>query len=436
MTGPLLISGITCAAMIASILFFPRIKIGKLSLDSYWVITVLGALCLILHRYVTPGEIARELTSDTEINPVKILVLFLSMTVLSVFLDKIGFFSYLAVLTLKRARRGQRTLFLYLYLTVSVLTVFTSNDIIILTFTPFICHFAKNAKISPLPYLFAEFIAANTWSMALIIGNPTNIYLATANHIDFISYAEVMFLPTVISGTVAYFALLLIFRKQLKAPMTPFDGDATIKDRLMLWVGLAHLGLCTVLLAVSSYVNLPMWPVAFGFAVSLCLWVLVISLFRKKRPSELGECLASAPWQLIPFVLSMFVVILTLSDCGFTSSVNHWLSTDAPVFKYGAASCLSANIINNIPMSVLFSSVAAPLTDISRTPALFASIIGSNIGAFLTPIGALAGIMWSSILKRQGLKFNYVSFVKVGVPVAIPTLLAALGSLYIVLSIF
>ena len=34
----------------------------------------------------------------------------------------------------------------------------------------------------------AEFAAANTWSMMLIIGNPTNIYLATSAGIDFTEY--------------------------------------------------------------------------------------------------------------------------------------------------------------------------------------------------------------------------------------------------------
>ena len=102
------------------------------------------------------------------------------MTVLSVFLDEVGFFGYIAAFALKKAGRSRKRLFFYLYITVSVLTVFTSNDIIILTFTPFICYFAKSAKIDPVPYLFAEFIAANTWSMALIIGNPTNIYISSA----------------------------------------------------------------------------------------------------------------------------------------------------------------------------------------------------------------------------------------------------------------
>ena len=34
-----------------------------------------------------------------------------------------------------------------MYVMVAILTIFTSNDIVILTFTPFICYFAKNANM-------------------------------------------------------------------------------------------------------------------------------------------------------------------------------------------------------------------------------------------------------------------------------------------------
>lgn len=81
-------------------------------------------------------------------------------------------------------------------------------------------------------------------------------------------------------------------------------------------------------------------------------------------------------------------------------------------------------------MSVLFSSIIE--TAGAGLPAVFATIIGSNLGAFLTPIGALAGIMWSSILNKHGEKFNYLDFVKMGVTCSIPTLFAALGTLWLV----
>ena len=64
---------------------------------------------------------------------------------------------------------------------------------------------------------------------------------------------------------------------------------------------------------------------------------------------------------------------------------------------------------------------------------MYATVVGSNLGACLTPIGALAGIMWSSILKIYGLKFGYTDFLKIGVTVAIPALLAALGVLQVLL---
>ena len=41
--------------------------------------------------------------------------------------------------------------------------------------------------------------------------------------------------------------------------------------------------------------------------------------------------------------------------------------------------------------------------------------------------------MWSSILKSHDLKFGYVDFLKIGVTVAIPTILAALGVLMLVI---
>ncbi|MBO4261793.1 MAG: hypothetical protein J5921_04155, partial [Clostridia bacterium] len=421
----------TCASMIISILFFPRIHVGKLKTDSYWIITLIGAALVLLTGTARIGDVARELTANTPINPLKILVLFISMTVLSVFLDEVGFFSFIAAKTLRAAKSSQFTLFSALYIAVSILTVFTSNDIIILTFTPFICYFAKNAGISPVPYLFAEFIAANTWSMALIIGNPTNIYLSTAGGIGFAEYVKVMILPTIAAGVVSYLTLLLLFRKKLSEKITVSECEASIKDRPLLITGLIHLGLCTVLLAVSSYIGFEMWYVALGFALSLFVFTLIFSAARKKKPVELGACLKRAPWQLIPFVLSMFVIILALEENGVVGNIAGFLGTDHTVFKYGAASFLSSNVINNIPMSVLFSSVTGTLEGSARTGAIFASVVGSNIGAFLTPIGALAGMMWSSILKSHGVKFSFVKFVKYGAAAAVPTLAAALLVLFL-----
>ena len=183
----LIISCITIIALILSVLLFPKITIRGKELNTYWMVGLLGMILLIIFGCIPLNDIFNELASNTSVNPLKILILFFSMTILSIALDEVGFFKYLATIATNKAKTNQFTLFIILYLLVSVLTVFTSNDIVILTFTPFICYFAKNSKINPIPYLVAEFAAANTWSMMLIIGNPTNIYLATSANIDFIS---------------------------------------------------------------------------------------------------------------------------------------------------------------------------------------------------------------------------------------------------------
>ena len=423
------ISAVTCLFMILAVLFLPKIKIGKLSIGTYWLVTLVGAAVLLLTGLIDVERVTSALVADTAINPLKILVLFISMTILSIFLDELGFFRYLANFALKRAGKSQIRLFLFLYVTVSVLTVFTSNDIIILSCTPFICYFAKNANISPLPFLAAEFVAANTWSMALIIGNPTNIYLVTAAGGDFVSYMKVMLVPAIASGAAACLFLFLSFRKKLSAPIVAEPEEIVLQDKLSLWVGILHLAVCTVVLAIGSYIGVEMWLVSFLSVISLFLWNIVISLVRREKPKALLACLKRAPWELIPFILSMFVIVEALHANGVTHNLSLLLDGSMPIWEYGVTSFLAANLINNIPMSVLYSSILSYRS--FSTAAVYATVIGSNLGACLTPIGALAGIMWSSILKEHNLKFGYVDFLKIGVTVALPSLAAALAVLHL-----
>ncbi len=420
---------LTCVLLVAAVLIKPSVTVGKAQVSLYWAVPLTGAAVLICTGLVPLSGVIEGLCADTAVNPVKIVVLFLSMTFMSVYLDEAGFFRYLANAALRRAGTSQMALFVYLYLTVSVLTVFTSNDIIILTFTPFICYFSKSAGIDAKPYLFAEFVAANTWSMFLMIGNPTNIYLASASGISFMRYASVMVLPTLLGGLTSFVLLYLIFRKSLSMKLSPVPENVGIDDRGALILGLVHLGACTALLTVSSYIGLELSPVTLGFAVSLAVCSAVRRLFRKGCAPAVKKSLLRMPWELVPFVISMFVLVLALENAGVTRFISSLFGTSHTLIEYGAASFLTANLINNIPMSVLFSAIEAGAPSAIAESAAYASIIGSNICAVLTPVGALAGIMWSGILKEQRVKFSYAAYIKYGAAISVPTLLAALGGL-------
>ncbi len=434
MIWSIIICAFSCIGLIALVLTKPSVEWRGHKIGVYWLPAFAGAILLLSTGLLTPQETWSGLTSSGEMNPIKILALFLSLTFLSVYLDELGFFRRLAFSMLRHARGSQKKLFTRLYLLVSVLTVFTSNDVVVLTFTPFICCFCKEERISPIPYLVGEFVAANTWSMALVIGNPTNIYLSAVCGIGFAEYFSVMWLPTLLSGLTAFGVLFLVFKKQLAQPLEPLNKTAETTDKALLTIGVLHLAACILCLAFGSYLSLSMWLISVSFAGSLAVCTLVYALTKKHRPVSgrlLGHSFRREPWELVPFVLSMFVLVLALQKYGVTEKIASLLAgggDGAELFKYGVASFLSANLINNIPMSVLFGGVIE--SGVATNAKIYGAIIGSNLGAYLTPIGALAGIMWTGLLKTHEVEFPFKKFIGYGIVTAIPALAAALFGLW------
>ena len=418
---PTLVISITTFILIAlSILFFPNIKLGKVKLGTYWIIALIGAVLLLSFSLAPIQEVFKELSNPNSVNPLKIIILFFSMTMLSIYLDEVGLFQHLASVATKKAGKNQFALFIIFYSLTALLTIFTSNDIVILTFTPFICFFCKNSKINPIPYLVAEFTAANTWSLMLIIGNPTNIYLATSAGINFFDYFKTMAIPTIVAGLIEFSVLILIFHRKLKMPLQSSDEESPIKNKPALIIGLVHLSACLIFLIISSYLNIEMWIVSLICALSLLLSATLLCLITKKDWNYIGESFKKLPYQLIPFFLSMFVIVVALNYQGISAKLADFLGHTNTIWTYGFSSFFVSNLINNIPMSILYSDLCA------NNAAVYASIVGSNIGAFLTPTGALAGIMFTNLINEHETKFSFIDFVKYGAIVSLPIITVTL----------
>ena len=426
MIPTIVISVITFLLITLSILFFPSIKVGKIRLGTYWIIALIGAVILLAFSFAPAKEVFNQLTNNNSVNPIKIIILFFSMTILSIFLDEVGLFKYLASVATKKASHNQFTLFVILYFLTATLTIFTSNDIVILTFTPFICFFCKNSKINPIPYLVAEFAAANTWSLMFVIGNPTNIYLATSAGISFFEYFKTMAIPTRCAGIIEFSVLFLIFRNKLKVPLQMCEEEVHIENKIALAIGLSHLIICLVFLIISSYINIEMWLVALVCASSLMIFALGMCLITKKNWNYITGSFKKLPYQLIPFFLSMFVIVVALNYQGISSRIAEALGNTNTIWTYGLSSFFASNLINNIPMSILYSNLCANIQGSGFQGAIYASIIGSNIGAFLTPTGALAGIMFTNLVNEHETKYSFTDFVKYGAIISIPIITIAL----------
>ncbi len=433
----LIISIITCLALIVSLIKFPSFKIKNISIETFWFIALIGAILILLTKRIPFDVLITSLTDDSSINPLKIIILLLSLSMLSITLDELGFFEFIASRAIKYVKNSQYKLFFILFAMIGILTIFTSNDIVILTFTLFICYFSKATKINPIPYLIMEFITANTCSMFLVIGNPTNIYISSAFNIDFFVYLKIMFLPTLIACITAIVILVLLFRKQLNKPfeINNFNTSA-IKNKPLSIISICILILCTILLAISSYINLDMWLICL-IACLVSTIIQFIFYFINKSNSYIFKIYKRLPYTLGIFVLSMFTIVLAIDYYDITAMIYKYFNSLSnnnliKTLTYGISSTLFDNIINNIPMSLFYTSILNNALTVNYYE-IFSTIIGSNIGAFLTPIGALAGMMWMKILKEQNIDFNFIKFTKYGLILTFPILLTALITLYFVI---
>jgi hypothetical protein len=154
------------------------------------------------------------------------------------------------------------------------------------------------------------------------------------------------------------------------------------------------------------------------------------------------------PWPIIPFVVGVFVIVKALSivgvteglALGFSGLIGPADSVKSVILAsvwMGFASALTCQILNNQPMTILFTRIIEEPVYIGRIgPAsyrasMFSLIMGSNLGGSLTIVGALAGIMWISILRARGYTLSAMEFAKFGFLVIPPVLLV--GTLVIAL---
>ena len=426
---------LSCLSVVVCTATNAKLRIGKFAIHLYWVVPFICAVVLAATGEVLTSQIAEQFFGDSDMNPLKTLAIFLSMSAMSVYLDRVGFFKYLAAKVMRHAGTSQLKLFVLLYLIISLITLVTSNSTIVLTFTPFICYFAKHSNINPVPFVFMEYVAANTWSMFLMIGNTTNVYIATYFGVGFTDYIKMMAVPTVFAAAVSFGLLLLIFRKDLKAPLAASELEIAIRNKPALAVGVTGLAVCTALLIVSSYISVPMWLICLASAAAVMIGAVICLLAKKQSLHPLAKTAKRMPWHLVPFLLSMFVVVLSLMNNGITEAIAEVFDGEHALWTFGGLSAAASNLMNNLPMSMFFVGILAEVAEASLTEAMFATVIGSNMGSLLTPVASMSAIMWLSIVKHKGVNFRFKHFVAKGVFICLPTLTAALGGLTLMMTI-
>jgi len=110
--------------------------------------------------------------------PWQIIVIFFTVAYVTLSIDATGILEYFSFKILKWSKGSGTSLFFGLIVFASLMTIFTSNDIVVLALTPIIFYIGRHSKVNPWIFLITIFFMANTWSMFFYIDNPTDIMVA------------------------------------------------------------------------------------------------------------------------------------------------------------------------------------------------------------------------------------------------------------------
>jgi len=142
-------------------------------------------------------------------------------------------------------------------------------------------------------------------------------------------------------------------------------------------------------------------------------------------------------WDIVLFMLSIFLVVQGLTNAGFTQLLASALvSASSLPFVLGVIApsivvTIGASFMNNWPMTILgLMSIqqAATIVTLSGptfTNLVFSNIIGNNLGPHFFPLGSLAILMWLETMKRKGVNISLKSYLKVGAVLSIVEVVVA-----------
>ncbi|MQA75338.1 MAG: hypothetical protein GEU88_13515 [Solirubrobacterales bacterium] len=392
-------------------------------------IALLGAAIVVL--FVGSSFDQEAAIEAVDFNTIGLLA---GMMVLVYVTQQTGVYDYIAIRAGQLSRGEPLRVVLYLAGTTALLSAFLDNLTTILLVVPITFLLADALDVDPLPLVIIEVIASNIGGTATLIGDPPNIIIAGATDLSFnqfiVNLAPVVAvtLPVVIAGLYLFYRGRLQIEPKNRRLVMELDAAASIRDADELRRTVPVLVL--TVLAFFAHQALHIEP------ATVALTGAAVVLLVTRLPLE--QALSRIEWPTLFFFVALFVMVGALEATGAIDHVAEAVvdltggDRTAELLGILWIGGIGSAIVDNIPFTTAMIPVVRELQAGGGDDAhWWALSLGACFGGNATIIAAAANVAAAGLTERAGRPIGFVSFLRIGIPVTVVSMLIA--SAYVLL---
>lgn len=372
-----------------------------------------GAMVLILTGVMS----ADKALSYIDFNTIGVLV---GMMIFVAIVRQSGMFEYIAVRAAKAVHGDPWKIMVAFTLITALLSAILDNVTTVLLVGPMSIAIARMLKIDPVPFLMGQILASNVGGTATLIGDPPNIMIGSAAHLSFMDFLDNTGFTVLFILVVLILLMKIVYEKKIElgtvdtSAVEELDPSKSITNRALMRKGIIVL-ICVI--------------VGFMFhdklGIDSCVVALTAAAVMLIIGSEdVDQAIQDVEWTTILFFMSLFVVVGGLTETGIIKELASKIidATDGhPMMTMLVllwASALLSSILDNIPfVATLIPLILAMQADgMDVTSFWWAISLGACLGGNGTMIGASANVVLSDISTKHGYPITFKSYLKVGMP--------------------
>jgi Na+/H+ antiporter NhaD/arsenite permease-like protein len=384
------------------------------------VSALLGGVAMIL--FVVPQDKAFHAIDWN------VIFLLAGMMIIANIIKETGLFQWIAFQAVRFGKGDPFRVLVILALITAVTSALLDNVTIVVLVAPVTLFVASSLRVSPVPFLIAEILASNIGGMATLVGDPPNILIGSAAHIDFVQFVvnmgpiSVLILLIFLVGARFLFQRDLAIIEQTPANLKRLDANALITDPTLLRKSLIIMFGVIIGFLLHGALHLEPATIALTGATLLLLW-------SKTDPHH---ALRDIEWTTLFFFFGLFITVEAVVEVGIIEMV-----ADAALQLTGGNvsltsifliwfSAIASGIIDNIPYTATMIPVVKSLGQAMPTDPLWWSLaLGACLGGNLTVVGAAANVVVVSLAEKSGHPISFRHFFRYGAIVTIGSLIMA-----------